>query len=273
MKKLALAAAVLGVVACSKADQSATGAPRDPASPTATASPASTSSPASSSVSSSAGPAIAAATPAVGSTASTVTATPAAAGAEPKVVTDPASLPPAGTAPMPVTVGKELDAIWKTPLKTLKGEPITLAAFKGKALMVVNVASKCGNTPQYSTLEALQKKYESKGFTVVGFPCNQFHGQEPGTAEEILTFCATNYGITFPMMEKIDVNGDTRHPIYKALTQIADADGHSGDIRWNFEKFVISADHKKVTRFSPKTKPEDPSVIAAVEAALPRAAH
>ncbi|HEX2687937.1 MAG TPA: glutathione peroxidase [Kofleriaceae bacterium] len=162
--------------------------------------------------------------------------------------------------------------MWTTPLKTLSGEPTTLAAYKGKALMLVNVASKCGNTPQYSMLEALQKKYESKGFTIVGFPCNQFGGQEPGTAEEIRTFCSTNYGITFPIMEKIEVNGLGRHPIYKALTPIVDVAGKSGDIRWNFEKFVLSADGTKITRFSPKTKPEDPTVIAAVEAALP-AAH
>src|SRR6185312_9688302 len=130
---------------------------------------------------------------------------------------DPAKLPAAGTAPTPVTVTKELDPMWNVPLKTLKGEPTTLAAYKGKALMLVNVASQCGNTPQYATLEALQKKYAAKGFTVIGFPCNQFGGQEPGTAEEISEFCAKNYGITFPIMEKIDVNGDTRHPIYKAL--------------------------------------------------------
>lgn len=245
MKKLALVAAVLGVVACSKADQNPTKAPKEPAS-AAQAAPAATAP---------------AATPA----------------AEPKVVkgamaaaSDPSMLPPAGAAPTPVAVDKQLDSLWTASIKTLKGEPTTLAAYKGKALLLVNVASKCGLTPQYSTLEALQKKYEAKGFTVIGFPCNQFHGQEPGTAEEIATFCATNYGITFPIMEKIDVNGETRHPIYKALTPIADAGGHEGDIRWNFEKFVVSADGKKVTRFSPKVRPEDPTVIAAVEAALPR---
>jgi glutathione peroxidase len=183
---------------------------------------------------------------------------------------DPAKLPAAGTAPAPVVVTKELDPMWNVPIKTLKGEPTTLAAYKGKALMLVNVASQCGNTPQYATLEALQKKYEAKGFTVIGFPCNQFGGQEPGTAEEIGQFCAKNYGITFPIMEKIDVNGAGRHDIYKALTPIADAGGHDGDIRWNFEKFVISADGTKVTRFSPKQKPDDPAVIAAVEAALPK---
>ncbi|HRC58698.1 MAG TPA: glutathione peroxidase [Kofleriaceae bacterium] len=184
---------------------------------------------------------------------------------------DPANLPAAGTAPAATTVtgNQEISAMWNASIKTLQGQPTTLAAFQGKALLVVNVASKCGLTPQYSTLEALQKKYAAKGFTVVGFPCNQFAGQEPGTAKDIETFCSTTYGVTFPMMEKVEVNGQGRHGIYKALTPIADASGHAGDIRWNFEKFVISADGKKITRFSPKTTPDDPSVIAAIEAALP----
>ena len=155
------------------------------------------------------------------------------------------------------------------PLTALDGTPTSLAAHTGKAVLVVNVASKCGLTPQYTALEELHRTYSPQGFSVVGFPSNQFAGQEPGTAEEIQTFCATNYGITFPIMEKIEVNGDGRHQIYKALTPIADSSGHEGDIRWNFEKFVVSADGKKVTRFSPKTKPEDPAVIATVEAALP----
>jgi glutathione peroxidase len=184
---------------------------------------------------------------------------------------DPKNLPPPGTAPAATPVDKELDPMWNAPIKTLKGDATTLAAYKGKALMLVNVASQCGNTPQYATLEALQKKYEPKGFTVIGFPCNQFGGQEPGTAEEISTFCATNYGITFPIMEKIEVNGPGRHEIYKTLTPIKEVgSGKDGDIRWNFEKFVVSADGKQITRFSPKTKPEDPAVIAAVEAALPK---
>jgi glutathione peroxidase len=183
---------------------------------------------------------------------------------------DPANLPAAGTAPPAVTVTKELDPMWNAPIKDLKGQPANLAGYKGKALMLVNVASKCGNTPQYATLEALQKKYEAKGFTVIGFPCNQFGGQEPGTAEEIATFCSTTYGVTFPIMEKIEVNGPNRHEVYKALTPIKDASGHDGDIRWNFEKFVVSADGTKITRFSPKTTPDDPTVIAAVEAALPK---
>jgi glutathione peroxidase len=183
---------------------------------------------------------------------------------------DPANLPPAGTAPPAATMTKEQAAMWDAPIKTLQGKPTTLADHKGKALLLVNVASQCGLTPQYSTLEALQKKYAAKGFTVIGFPCNQFGEQEPGSAEEIQTFCSTKYGVTFPMMEKIDVNGANRHPIYKALTPIADASGESGDIRWNFEKFVVSADGTKITRFDPKTKPDDPKLIAALEAALPK---
>jgi glutathione peroxidase len=182
---------------------------------------------------------------------------------------DPTNLPAAGTAPTATKVDKELDGMWTASIKTLKGAPTHLADYKGKALMLVNVASQCGLTPQYAALEALQKKYEPKGFTVIGFPCNQFGGQEPGSAEEIQTFCSKNYGITFPIMEKIEVNGPGRHDIYKTLTPIADASGHTGDIRWNFEKFVVSSDGTKITRFSPKVTPDDPSVIAAVEEALP----
>ena len=144
----------------------------------------------------------------------------------------------------------------------------SLAAFDGKAILAVNVASKCGLTPQYTGLEALQEKYAERGFTVVGFPCNQFGGQEPGSAEEIETFCSTTYGVTFPMIEKIDVNGDDRHPIYAELTEIADAEGHAGDIRWNFEKFLIAPDGS-VTRFSPLVTPEDPALVGAIEASLP----
>jgi glutathione peroxidase len=184
---------------------------------------------------------------------------------------DPANLPAAGAAPAATTVSdkQEFTAMWNAAIKTLQGQPTNLAAYKGKALLVVNVASKCGLTPQYSTLEALQKKYADKGFTVVGFPCNQFNGQEPGSAEDIAKFCSSTYGVTFPMMEKIDVNGPGRHEIYKALTSVADAGGHTGDIRWNFEKFVVSADGSKITRFDPKTTPDNPAVIAAIEAALP----
>ena len=136
--------------------------------------------------------------------------------------------------------------------------------------MLVNVASRCGLTPHYTELEALRKELGPRGFEVLGFPCNQFGAQEPGTAEEIEKFCSANYGITFPITEKIEVNGPGRHEIYKSLTQIADAGGRAGDIQWNFEKFVISADGTKVTRFAPRTKPDDPAVIAAIEQALPQ---
>jgi glutathione peroxidase len=158
--------------------------------------------------------------------------------------------------------------IFTEPIHTLRGADSSLGAFDGKAILAVNVASKCGLTPQYTGLEALQKTYGDRGFTVVGFPCNQFGGQEPGSADEIESFCSTTYGVTFPMMEKIDVNGDERHPIYTELTQTADSEGHSGDIRWNFEKFLIGADGA-VTRFGPTVTPEDPALVEAIEAALP----
>lgn len=159
--------------------------------------------------------------------------------------------------------------MWDTPIKTLQGHPSSLAAHRGKALLLVNVASRCGLTPQYGALEALQAKYGPRGFTVIGFPCNQFGAQEPGTAEQIETFCSTTYGVSFPMTEKIDVNGAARHPIFQQLTTTADASGHRGDIRWNFEKFVVSADGQHITRFAPTTKPDDPAVITAIESGLP----
>ena len=133
----------------------------------------------------------------------------------------------------------------------------------------MNVASKCGLTPQYAGLEQLHETYGDRGFSVVGFPCNQFGGQEPGTAEEIETFCSTTYGVTFPMFEKIDVNGPDRHPIYDELTKVADADGTDGDIRWNFEKFLIAPDGTIVKRYSPMTAPDDAGLVADIEAALP----
>ena len=159
-------------------------------------------------------------------------------------------------------------SIFEHPINTLAGEPASLADRKGEALLVVNVASKCGLTPQYTGLEQLQKTYGDRGFSVLGFPCNQFGGQEPGTAEEIETFCSTTYGVTFPMFEKVDVNGPDRHPIYDELTAVADAEGHDGDIRWNFEKFLVDPSGA-VTRFSPMVTPEDPALVAAIEAALP----
>ncbi|TWE09326.1 glutathione peroxidase [Rudaeicoccus suwonensis] len=151
----------------------------------------------------------------------------------------------------------------------LDGTPGTLADLTGgKPALLVNVASKCGLTPQYAELETLQKDYEDKGFTVVGLPCNQFAGQEPGSAEEIQEFCSATYGVTFPMSEKIEVNGAGRHPIYATLTQAADQDGRTGDIQWNFEKFVIDAGGEVVQRFSPQVTPSDERVTAAIASAI-----
>ncbi|MDX3189247.1 glutathione peroxidase [Streptomyces sp. MN03-5084-2B] len=159
--------------------------------------------------------------------------------------------------------------IHEIPLKTLDGQDSSLGEFAGKALLVVNVASKCGLTPQYSGLERLQERFGAQGFSVVGFPCNQFAGQEPGSAEEIQTFCSTTYGVTFPMFEKIDVNGEGRHPLYAELTGTADAEGAAGDVQWNFEKFLVGADGGVLARFRPRTEPEDDTVVKAIEAALP----
>lgn len=159
-------------------------------------------------------------------------------------------------------------SIFATPISSLQGTDGVLSSLEGKVTLVVNVASKCGLTPQYEQLEQLQKKYSDKGFSVLGVPCNQFMGQEPGTADEIATFCSSTYGVTFPLTEKIDVNGDNRHALYEALTPIADAEGVNGDIRWNFEKFLVTRDGSVVARFHPKTAPDAPEVIAAIEAAL-----
>jgi glutathione peroxidase len=157
--------------------------------------------------------------------------------------------------------------IYDTPINTLSGEASSLAAFDGQTILIVNVASKCGLTPQYEGLEELQKKYQDRSFSVVGFPCNQFAAQEPGTAEEIQTFCSTTYGVTFPLMEKIDVNGENQSPIYAELEKTADADGYSGDVRWNFEKFLVSKDGA-ITRFAPQVTPDDPTLLGAIESAL-----
>jgi glutathione peroxidase len=155
------------------------------------------------------------------------------------------------------------------PVTTLTGEPTTLGAITaGQAALVVNVASKCGLTPQYAALEKLQSELADRGFTVVGFPCNQFGGQEPGTSHEIADFCSATYGVTFPMSDKVEVNGDRRDPIYTQLTAVADADGEAGDIQWNFEKFVLAPDGSVVGRFRPRTEPDAPEILAAIEAAL-----
>ena len=157
--------------------------------------------------------------------------------------------------------------LYDIPLHTLSGDAASLEPYRGKSVLVVNVASKCGLTAQYEGLEALHERYADQGFSVVGFPCNQFNAQEPGSADEIQTFCSTTYGVTFPLFEKIDVNGESRHPLYEELTKTSDAEGHQGDIRWNFEKFLISPDGS-IQRFAPLVAPEDPVLVAAIEAAL-----
>ncbi|MFZ4896649.1 glutathione peroxidase [Plantibacter sp. Mn2098] len=154
------------------------------------------------------------------------------------------------------------------PLTTIDGTSTTLDEYAGKAVLVVNVASKCGLTPQYTKLEELQRQYADRGFTVLGFPCNQFAGQEPGSTEKIQEFCSTTYGVTFPLMDKVKVNGRGAHPLYAELTKTADGSGKAGRVKWNFEKFVISPDGQ-VSRFRPTTEPDAPEVIAAIEAALP----
>jgi glutathione peroxidase len=155
------------------------------------------------------------------------------------------------------------------PVTTLQGEDTTLRALTGGgAALVVNVASKCGLTPQYTQLEALHEEYARRGLTVVGFPCNQFMGQEPGTAEEIAAFCSATYGVTFPLTEKIEVNGPGAHPVYQRLTAAADDHGEAGDVQWNFEKFLVSGDGEVVARFRPRTQPDSPEVRTAIESVL-----
>ncbi|MEU0552898.1 glutathione peroxidase [Dactylosporangium sp. NPDC006015] len=159
-------------------------------------------------------------------------------------------------------------SIYDVEIAGLQGDPLDLGQFRGHPVLVVNVASKCGLTPQYTELEALQKEYGDRGFTVLGVPCNQFGGQEPGTTEEIAEFCSTTYGVTFPMTEKVEVNGDGRHPLYQHLVDVPDAEGYTGDIRWNFEKFLIAPDGTVAARFSPRDTPKSDEVVKAIEASL-----
>jgi glutathione peroxidase len=161
-------------------------------------------------------------------------------------------------------------SILDAPIARLDGTPGTLRDLTGgQPALLVNVASKCGLTPQYAQLEELQEKYASQGFTVVGLPCNQFMGQEPGSAEEIAEFCSATYGVTFPMSEKIEVNGEGRHPIYEVLTPLADEAGTTGDIQWNFEKFLVDAEGTPVARFGPRTEPDAEPVVRGIESLLP----
>ncbi|MFD0788251.1 glutathione peroxidase [Micromonospora azadirachtae] len=159
--------------------------------------------------------------------------------------------------------------VFDIPIDALNGGPADLAQYRGRALLVVNVASRCGLTPQYAGLQALADEYADRGLTVLGVPCNQFGGQEPGTAEEINDFCQVNYGVTFPRTEKIEVNGPGRHPLYSALVDTPDADGHTGDVRWNFEKFLVAPDGTVAARFAPTVTPDSAELRAAVEKVLP----
>ena len=159
-------------------------------------------------------------------------------------------------------------SLYDTKLAALDGTPDVLAQEKGKVTLLVNVASFCGLTPQYEGLQKLEEKYGPQGFDVIGIPCNQFGEQEPGTADEIKTFCSTTYNVNFPLTEKIEVNGDNRHPLYQALTPVKDAEGRDGDIQWNFEKFLVGRDGNVLARFSPMVVPEAPELVDSIEKAL-----
>ncbi|MGH3331530.1 MAG: glutathione peroxidase [Nocardioidaceae bacterium] len=157
----------------------------------------------------------------------------------------------------------------ETPIGRLDGTPATLGEITGGSpALLVNVASKCGLTPQYTALEEVHERYAGRGFTVVGVPCNQFGGQEPGSPDEIAEFCSATYGVTFPMTEKVEVNGDGRHPLYDELVEVADEQARTGDITWNFEKFLLDGNGKVIVRFSPSVVPDDPQVTEAIERLL-----
>ncbi|WP_283132755.1 glutathione peroxidase [Rhizohabitans arisaemae] len=160
-------------------------------------------------------------------------------------------------------------SVYDIPVRTLAGDPATLRGLLGDgAALIVNVASRCGLTPQYSGLVRLHRRYAGRGLSVIGVPCNQFMGQEPGSAEEIEAFCATTYGVDFPLLEKTEVNGEDRHPLYTVLTQTPDAAGEAGDVQWNFEKFLVGRDGRVVARFRPGVDPEDSALISQVEELL-----
>ena len=158
--------------------------------------------------------------------------------------------------------------IYEADLPRLDGKPARLSEYAGKVILAVNVASKCGFTPQYAGLEALYEKYSPQGFTILGFPCNQFFGQEPGDAEKIQEFCSVNYGVTFPLFTKLDVKGDKQHPLYAILTETPDDEGKAGNVKWNFEKFLIGRDGRPVRRFRSKVVPEDPKLVDTIESLL-----
>ncbi|KGF16138.1 glutathione peroxidase [Corynebacterium freneyi] len=160
-------------------------------------------------------------------------------------------------------------SLYDIPVTTIDGRDTTLAEWAGHVLLIVNVASECGLTPQYEALQELQDEFAMRGFFVLGFPCNQFGGQEPGTEEQVEQFCRSTYGVEFPMFAKIDVNGEDAHPLYRRLTRFADADGEAGDVAWNFEKFVVDDSGEIVGRFRPRTEPDDDAIIDLIEEHLP----
>jgi glutathione peroxidase len=161
-----------------------------------------------------------------------------------------------------------IKSIHEVELPRLNGKPESLSVYAGKVVLAVNVASRCGFTPQYAGLQALQDRYSDRGFTVLGFPSNQFFHQEPGTAEQIQDFCSLNYGVTFPLFAKLDVKGEGQHPLYSLLSETADDSGKSGNVNWNFEKFLVGRDGHVVRRFRSKVTPEDPRLVEAVESLL-----
>ncbi len=160
--------------------------------------------------------------------------------------------------------------VFDVEIGALRGGPANLSQYRDRALLIVNVASRCGLTPQYTGLQRLSDRYAERGLVVLGVPCNQFGGQEPGSAEGIVEFCQANYGVTFPLTEKVDVNGPDRHPLYQELTGTPDATGKAGDVLWNFEKFVVSPDGTVAARLRPQVTPDAPELIEAVEKVLPR---
>ena len=173
--------------------------------------------------------------------------------------------------PSPGAVEPGMSDLLDQPVTTLDGEETTLGRLTaGRAALVVNVASRCGLTPQYEGLEQLQREYGDRGFTVLGVPCNQFKGQEPGSAEEIAEFCSATYGVTFPMTDKVEVNGPGAHPVYRRLTEVPDSAGEAGPVRWNFEKFLLAPDGEVVARFRPQMEPDAPELVSAIERVLAR---
>jgi len=153
-------------------------------------------------------------------------------------------------------------------VRSITGDPVGLSDFAGRVLLVVNVASRCAFTPQYAGLQRLQERFEGRGLTVLGFPCNQFLFQGPGNAGQIESFCSVTYGVTFPLFEKIKVRGSNRHPLYDLLSSEPDDTGRAGEVKWNFEKFVIGPDGRPRRRFRSRTEPESPEILDAIEALL-----